>query len=103
MNKVFVVVLLFALLTTSVNAKEHKGKISGFYINSSQTVLVKFDTPPSDCGDGNWPYQFSMDNAVAKEWVSMLLMARASNQEIRIGYTSTTEEECSIVYFYFYD
>jgi len=93
------ILVLFSGLTYGV---EYTGKIKGFYINSSKLVLLKLDIPTPDCSDVNWGFHFNTDDAVAKEWVSMLLMAKASEATIRIGYNPNSAGRCSINYLYFY-
>jgi hypothetical protein len=101
MKKLFLS-LIFVLCSGLAHGAEYSGKVKGFYINSSKLTLLKLDIATSDCSDNNWSFQFSLDNAAAKEWVSMILMAKASAATLKVGYTPNPAGRCSINYLYFY-
>jgi len=102
--KILISVLLICYSGLSFSAPQYSGKVKGFYVNNDELVLVKLDISTPECGNTNWPFEFSASSPVAKEWVSMLLMAKSSQTKINVGYTANTATggRCSIAYFYFY-
>jgi hypothetical protein len=100
--KVFIFIMVCIFCSSALSASEYTGKVKGFYINTGKTVLIKFDINTPACSDTSWPFSFNMDGPVAKEWVSMILMARAADKEIKIGYIPNSGGRCSVSYFYFY-
>ncbi|ACA85763.1 hypothetical protein [Shewanella woodyi] len=99
---IFLSCIIFCSFST-VAAPQYAGTVKGFYINNGKTVLVKLDTPTPACGDQTWPFQFSLSGEVAKGWMSMLLMARASEAQIGVGYAPNENGRCNVEYFYFYN
>ncbi len=102
MKKLFII-LLALYSTAALAAPAVKGQVDALYVNSSGTVLFRVATPPSACNDSTWPFQFSMDDKVAKEWMSMLLAARTAKQDIIIGYFERSSGRCDIAYVYHND
>ena len=102
--KILVSILMIFFVGFTQAAPEYNAKVRGFYVNSSKLVLVKLDIDTPECGNTNWPFQFSVDSLVAKEWISMLLMAKSTKEKIIVGYTAnpTAGGRCSVEYFYFY-
>src|SRR5690554_1068869 len=100
--KYFMALALLSLSVTAISAAEHNGTIKGFYISDEGRILIKFSNPIHECGDTQWPLQFYVSDPPAREWVSMILTARASEEEIRVGYRANPEGRCTIRYFYFY-
>lgn len=82
------------------------GKVKGFYVNNSNTVLVTLDQggkqPACDSTNG-WQFKFDSTTEHAKTWISMLLASRMAQSEIRVGYIPSETGACSVTNFYFYD
>lgn len=84
--------LLFALLyysSIASAAPQSGGKVERLYINKAGTVLFRIGSPnalPDSCSDVNWPYEFKTTDTVGKEWLSLLLTAKAKDETINIGY-----------------
>lgn len=95
---------IFAILIplSVMGAPQYQGKIKGFYLNSSGTYLVKFDTPTPECPN-SWPFRYHNSSESATGWTSMLLTARTMNKTIRVGYSPDSSGSCSVAYFYFMD
>lgn len=91
------------LIASSANATETGGKVKGFYINNTGLVLLKLDQPIQPaCGDSVWNFQFSVNGTASKEWITMLLTAKATNTVINLGYIPNPNGRCSVSYFYYY-
>ncbi|MCU7829574.1 MAG: hypothetical protein KZQ85_10955 [Candidatus Thiodiazotropha sp. (ex Myrtea sp. 'scaly one' KF741663)] len=87
--KIIVVLSMLMLAIGTANAAGGSGEIKHFYISANSDVLIGLVNPQAGCGTADWQFQFSMDSPVAKEWVSMILMARASGTTININYLET--------------
>ena len=104
----FRILFLGVLFFSSVsNAANFRGNVSSFYINSTNTALLimKQDNtgnkPNCTKVAGGWDFKFATDSEYGKQWVSMLLAARMSNEEIVAGYSSNPDGSCTVSYFYF--
>ncbi|WP_072682474.1 hypothetical protein [Arcobacter sp. LA11] len=98
----FFIILIFTY--SSINASDQVGsKVKGFYIHKSNIVLLKLfkDTPL--CKDQSWPFMFSIKSDIEKGWINTIMMRKASNKAIGVGYTANPNGRCSIEYIYFYD
>ncbi|TQV69709.1 hypothetical protein FKG94_23245 [Exilibacterium tricleocarpae] len=105
MKKFILIIFTLTILSLpTFSATEFYGNVKGFYVNSSGVVLVTLDngsTTP-ECGN-SWQFTFSVSDNGAKEWISMLLTARASGSIIKVGYGPNPSGSCSVQYFYFQD
>lgn len=101
-----VLVFFFSVLPSEVFSEEYSGKIKGFYINSTNTALVKLDSgqgvPLCGAKDG-WHFVFDSKTDSGKQWVSMILASRFSGGDIKVGYTVNPNGYCTVTYFYYYD
>ena len=98
--------IFLSIFPLCVQADEFGGKVTNFYINSSGTVyfkLVGTDGNSSDkCAAGLWPFSFHTDAKVSKEWISMLLSAKATGEKLVAGFTvPDSGQRCGIGYLYF--
>ena len=86
------------------SAPQSGGKVERLYINNSGTVLIRIGSTnnlPDDCSDLNWPYEFKTTDTVGKEWLSLLLTAKAKGESVNVGYIpqeGTTR--CKIAYLF---
>jgi hypothetical protein len=101
--KVAVLSLIFSS-SQSFAAPASLGQVERFYINQSGLVLFRLGASanlPTECSNVNWPYMFNTDDKVGKEWVSMLLAARATKEIVKIGYGPIEDsDQCSVIYLY---
>ncbi|MBL4703802.1 MAG: hypothetical protein JKY54_04735 [Flavobacteriales bacterium] len=84
-------------------ADEFSGNVKGFYVNNNGVALVTMEngTTQPNCPPGVWQFTFNTEDNGAKEWVSMLLTARTTQSNIKVGYSPNTSNYCSVSYFYF--
>ena len=104
MLKKLILIVAASCIAVSAYAAEYEGKVKGFYINNSGEALVRLENGSNlpDCGHPNWHFRFNMNGPFTKEWVSMILMARASDKTIIVGYTPGSTSYCSVSFFYFW-
>lgn len=98
-------IFLFMCCSLAVKAEpEYNGKVKAFYISKGGTVLLTLDNGSTvpDCSSTPWRFTFAMSDPAAKEWVSMLLTAKASDISIKVGYHPNPAGRCTIEYFYFW-
>ncbi len=104
MKKIALVILLFSAVNVSA-AAEFMGHVTNFYVNSSGTVLFKTENSDgqssASCPTGLWPFRFSLSATPSKEWISMLLTAKATNEKIKVGYSVAENGSCIVSYLYF--
>ena len=99
------IAIIFCVSSMELSATEYFGKVKGFYVDNSNTVLVKLKNGSirPDCTASNgWEFQFNSESSYAKSWISMILAARMADKEIRVGYTPNNSGSCAVSYFYFY-
>ena len=106
MSYLFKVAVLSLILSSgqSFAGPTSSGQVERFYINHTGLVLFRLGASanlPAECSNVNWPYMFNTDDKVGKEWVSMLLAARATKEIVKIGYGSIeSSDQCSVIYLY---
>lgn len=101
-----IVIALCLVLSQMATADEYAGKVKNFYINNSGLVLLKIENSsgetPAECPGGHWPFRFSLSDTGSKEWISMLLTAKATDDYIRAGYQRySSSGHCKVKYLYF--
>lgn len=101
--KIILMLLMLVLAAGAANAATGSGEIKHFYINDSKKVMVGFVSPHPGCGTTAWQFEFSMDSPVGKEWVSMLLMAKASGSMVNINYSGVmpSSGHCDVTAIWF--
>ena len=105
MKKLTVVIVLWCSVLVA-KAAEFGGNVTNLYINSSGSVFFKLvnssGSSSSNCPDGLWPFSFNTDAKVSKEWLSMLLSAKATGEKLVVGFSvPETDQRCSAKYLYF--
>ncbi|WP_045860279.1 hypothetical protein [Teredinibacter purpureus] len=105
MNKLFKLILGTVTLISSFSfaAPQSGGKVTKLYVREDAVVLFKLgDTVslPEGCSDSSWPYTFNTTDTVGKEWLSMLLAARATGEPLNIGYKEGDGNRCGVVYLH---
>ncbi|MEC4729054.1 hypothetical protein HWQ46_26430 [Shewanella sp. D64] len=97
--------LYLSLYIVPVFAIDYEGNVQGFYINTSNTALVKLGGTggaPDCIATGVWHLKFDSSKEYAKHWISMILAARMAEKPIRVGYSKNADGSCNVAYFYFY-
>jgi hypothetical protein len=105
MKKLIVVIFLWCCVCVA-QAAEFGGNVTNLYINSSGSVFFKLvnssGSSSSNCPDGLWPFSFNTDAKVAKEWLSMLLSAKATGEKLVVGFSvPDAGQRCKATYLYF--
>lgn len=101
-------VLGLSIASLYVSAEEFTGSVKAFYVNNqgkAQVSLKNGELQPSCSGGsgGLWQFVFNVADTAAKEWVGMILTARAKEENIRVGYVPNNSGSCEVLYFYFYN
>lgn len=100
-------VTALALLPSLVYAQEHSdkefvGKVSNLRIAKSGSVLLGVkqveEDEPISCREGDWPIGFELGDTYANNWLDFLMLARNTNQTVRLGYTPANGELCELQY-----
>lgn len=104
MNSILKIALAILILFPSMSyaAPESRGKVSKLYVKEDGVVLFRLGETsnlPEDCTN-SWPYMFNTTDTVGKEWLSMLLAARATGDSLNIGYRKSSGDRCGVVYLY---
>lgn len=102
--RIFFVLLFMCCCVAAKAEPEYKGIVKAFYISKGGSVMLTLDNGATlpDCGTtSSWKFTFTMSDPAAKEWVSMLLTAKASDTKIVVGYNPNATGRCTIEYFYF--
>ncbi|GAB3024323.1 discoidin domain-containing protein [Bowmanella dokdonensis] len=80
---------------------EYVGKITNLLISKSGAVMIgvnRDEDNPLDCQEGDWPVSFDMQDDHAQNWLDFLMLARNTNQTIRLGYGADSDAVCSLEY-----
>lgn len=90
-------VALFSVNT--IAAPETGGKVSYFYGNASGLVMFSLDAQTEQCG--HFRFYATPDTVMAKEWISLVLMAKASDLYLKVGFVPNEQGKCGVQYIYF--
>lgn len=96
------IILAMMISLNCFGAPQSSGKVTKFYLKGDGLVLFKLGETsglPAECTN-SWPYGFKTTDLAGKEWFSMLLAARATGENLNIGYESTATDRCNVVYLF---
>jgi len=100
---------LLGLFYTGISyGAESLGTVNEFIVTNSDAVrfslVYKGGDAEIDCKSGSsWKFEFynTGGEEYKAQWVSMLIAAKISQHDIRIGYTPNNSGICSVGYIYF--
>ena len=101
MKALVVALALLPAVSQGAESKEFVGKLNNLRIGKTGSILlgVKQDEEnPLVCREGDWPIGFHLDQAYAQNWLDFLMLARSSNQTIRLGYLPDSSGLCELEY-----
>lgn len=96
-NFIFVFFLIISLSVQS--APETGGKVKYFYGNAGGLVMFSLDNQTEQCG--HFRFSATPDSIMTKEWISLILMAKASDIYLKVGYVPNDQGKCGVSYIYF--
>lgn len=82
-------------------AQEYAGKVTNLMITKTGNVLVGVNQDEDNmlvCQEGDWPLIFQSGSDVGQNWLDFLMLARNTNQKIRIGYLPDLSSRCEVEY-----
>ncbi|MDF2177956.1 discoidin domain-containing protein [Aliiglaciecola sp. CAU 1673] len=88
-------------LAAGAEPQEYRGKITDLAVAKSGMVRLDVDQDEDNrlqCPDGDWPLEFSLEQAYTDKWLDFLMLARNTNQTVRIGYETATDKNCQVDY-----
>ncbi|ALS96978.1 hypothetical protein AT746_00905 [Lacimicrobium alkaliphilum] len=83
------------------SVQEYAGKVTDLMITKTGNVLVGVNQDDDNvlaCQEGDWPLIFQSDSGVGQNWLDFLMLARNTNQKIRIGYLPAHSSRCAVEY-----
>jgi len=81
--------------------QEYAGKVTDLMITKTGNVLVGVNQDDDNmlvCQEGDWPLIFQSGSDVGQNWLDFMMLARNTNQKIRIGYLPDHSNRCEVEY-----
>ncbi|WP_088329496.1 discoidin domain-containing protein [Lacimicrobium sp. SS2-24] len=102
-KKAIPLALLMPLVGTNAqeSMQEYAGNVTDLMITKSGSVLVGVKQTDDNnllCEESDWPLAFDAGSGVGQHWLDFLMLARNTNQKIRIGYMPAESTRCDVEY-----
>ncbi|GGD62152.1 discoidin domain-containing protein [Lacimicrobium alkaliphilum] len=91
----------FAGSVAEESVQEYAGKVTDLMITKTGSVLVGVNQDDDNillCQEGSWPLIFQSGSPVGQNWLDFLMLARNTNQKIRVGYVPDNSARCEVEY-----
>ncbi|WP_416305348.1 discoidin domain-containing protein [Neptunicella sp. SCSIO 80796] len=91
----------FSLQATESSTEEYIGKITNVFLGKTGNVKIGVNLTEDDyisCADANWPMYFPAGESYSDSWLDFVFQAKYYGSTLRIGYTPSNENNCSIEY-----
>lgn len=93
--------IMFALQGQAAEPEEFIGKVSNIYLGKSGNIKVGVALDEEEylsCKSESWPFYFAADESYSKSWLDLIMQAKYYGSTLRIGYTPSEDNNCSIEY-----
>ena len=95
------VIVAFSSHASESTTEEYVGKITNVFLGKTGNVKIGIELGEDDyisCADSSWPMYFPAGESYSDSWLDLVFQAKYYGSTLRIGYTPSNENNCSIEY-----